>query len=202
MLRTVVLLVALVLGVSGCSALTGRPFVQWSDDKAITARVKARLVEVNFRNISRINVDTHDGIVYLSGSTRTTEGKARAEAAARAVEGVRHVVSNLIARHPDASAVGSALPAAVATDSRPVPAVLVGVSRLEGTSAFDDAGRLVATVYAVPMADLAQSARDRFDAPRPIEHVTIHAMAPDSRVPAPHYLLVLWHIPERRAPAR
>ena len=202
MLRAVVLLVALAIGVSGCSALTGRPFVQWSDDKAITAKVKARLIEVNFRNLTRMNVDTHDGIVYLSGSTRTTEGKARAEAAARAVEGVRYVVSNLIARQPDTSGAVSALPAAVAIDSRRVPAVLVGVSRLEGTSAFDEAGQLIATVYAVPIADLAQSARDRFDAPRPIEHVTIHAMAPDSHVPAPHYLLVLWHIPERRAPAR
>jgi hypothetical protein len=36
MLRTVALLVALAMGVSGCSALTGRPFVQWSDDKAVT----------------------------------------------------------------------------------------------------------------------------------------------------------------------
>ena len=202
MVRTVALVVALALSVSGCSALTGRPFVQWSDDKAILARVKTRLIEVNFRNLSRIDVDTHDGVVYLSGNTRTTDDKEQAEAAARAVEGVRHVVSNLVARQPDANGAASALPAAVALESRPVPAVLVGVARLEGTSAFDSAGRLVATVYTVPMADLAQGDRERFSAPRPIEHVTIHAMAPDTSVPTPHYLLVLWHVPRPAAPAR
>jgi hypothetical protein len=30
--------VTLALGLSACSAITGRPFVEWSDDKAITAR--------------------------------------------------------------------------------------------------------------------------------------------------------------------
>lgn len=199
MLRTVVLVIALALGASGCTAMTGRPFVQWTDDKAITARVKARLIEVNFRNLSRINVDTHDSIVYLSGSTRTLEGKARAEAAARAVEGVRHVVSNLYARQPDMGADVSALPAAVAMETRPVPAALVGVARLEGTSAYDAAGQLVATVYAIPMVDLAQGDLDRFEASRPIDHVTIHAMAPDPVVPRPHYLLVLWHVPRSSA---
>jgi hypothetical protein len=28
--------VTLALGLSACSAITGRPFVEWSDDKAIT----------------------------------------------------------------------------------------------------------------------------------------------------------------------
>jgi hypothetical protein len=35
---TAVLLVTLALGLSACSAITGRPFVEWSDDKALTAR--------------------------------------------------------------------------------------------------------------------------------------------------------------------
>ena len=201
MMRTVALLIAFALAASGCSALTGRPFVRWSDDKVITARVKARLIEVNFRNLSRINVDTYDGVVYLSGSTPTTDGKARAEAAARAVEGVRRVVTHLVAREPDAGDAVSALPAAVGLE-RPVPAALVGVARLEGTSAFDSAGQLVATVYAVPMTALAQSDQERFNAPRPVEHVTIHAMAPDAHVPMPHYLLVLWHVRDPLSPAR
>jgi hypothetical protein len=202
MTRTVALLVALALGASGCTAMTGRPFVQWTDDKAITASVKARLIEVNFRNLSRINVDTHDSVVYLSGSTRTVEGKARAEAAARSVEGVRHVVSNLIAREAAGGAAVSALPAAVAVAARPIPSVLVGVTRLEGPSAFDDTGRLVATVYAVPMADLAHTDHERFGAPQPVDHVTVHAMAANAQVPTPHYLLVLWHVRDPRPPAR
>lgn len=202
MMRAVALFVALALGASGCTAITGRPFVQWTDDKAITARVKTRLIEVNFRNLSRINVDTYESVVYLSGSTRTIEGKTRAEAAARAVEGVRHVVSNLVAREVADGAAIAALPAAVALDARPIPSVLVGVTRLEGTSAFDDSGRLLATVYAVPMGDLAHADHERFAAPQPVDHVTVHAMAPNAQVPTPHYLLVLWHVRDSRTPAR
>jgi len=202
MLRTAVLLVALAVGLSACSTMTGRPFIQWSDDAAITARVKARLIEVNFRNLSRINVDTFEGVVYLSGSTRTEEGKARAAAAAQAVEGVRQVVSNLVARQPGPDVAPSALPAAVATGTRAIPAPLIGVVKLEGTSAFDQTGRLVATVYAVPMAALALADAERFAAPRPVEHVTIHAMTADTNIPTPHYLVVLWHVSEPRIPPR
>jgi hypothetical protein len=79
--------------------------------------------------------------------------------------------------------------------TRAVPAPLVGVARLEGTRAYDHAGRHVATVHTVPMNDLAHSAAERFDASRPVDHVTIHAMPADQSVPAPHYLLVLWHVP-------
>jgi hypothetical protein len=194
MLRTVALLVALAVSVSGCSALTGRPFVQWSDDKTIQARVKARLTSVSLKNQSRIHVDTYDGVVYLGGSVDTAEAKQRAEAAATAVEGVRHVVSNLVAPQSESDAAPSALPSAVM--ERPVPAALVGIARLEGRRAFDHAGRYVATVYAVGMGDLASATAERFNAPRPVSHVTIHAMNPDMNMPQPHYLVVLWHVPE------
>jgi hypothetical protein len=49
MRRTAALLAMLALGLSACSAITGRPFIEWSEDKAITARVKARLTAERFR---------------------------------------------------------------------------------------------------------------------------------------------------------
>ena len=92
----------------------------------------------------------------------------------------------------------SALPTAAAT-ARPVPAPLADrVVRLEGNRAFDRAGRHVATVYAVPMNELAHASTERFGAARPVDHVTIHAMAADTHVPTPHYLVVLWHVPTPR----
>jgi hypothetical protein len=192
----------LALGLSACSAITGRPFVEWSDDKAITARVKARLTAVKLNNLSRVNVDTYESVVYLSGIVDSAETKARTEAAATAVQGVRQVVSNLVAREAARDRDGvapSALPAAAM--ARPVPAPLVGVVRLEGSRAYDQAGRHVATVYTVPITDLAPAGAERFRASRPIDHVTVHAMPAASSVPTAHYLLVLWHVPEL-TPAR
>lgn len=103
-------------------------------------------------------------------------------------------MSNLVARGESDEVVPSALPSAAV--SRPVPAALVGIARLEGTRAYDHAGRHVATVYTVPMGDLAHASAQRFEASRPVDHVTVHAMTADAQVPAPHYLLVLWHVPE------
>jgi hypothetical protein len=201
MRRTVALLVLLPLLLGGCGWLTGRPFIQWSDDKAIQARVKTRLAGVSLKNLGRVHVDVYDGVAYLTGSVDTIDAKERAEAAAMAVQGVRQVVSNLVARANGDDAAGSALPAATA--SRPIPAPLAGVARLEGGRAYDHAGRHVATVYTVPMTDLAHASAERFNAALPVDHVTVHAMSADTHVPAPHYLLVLWHVPEPKpAPAR
>ena len=196
MLRTAALIVALAAAVSGCSALTGRPFIQWSDDKAVQTRVKARLVAVNLKNLSRIHVDVYEGTVYLSGMVDGAEAKERAEAATMAVEGVRQVVSHLLAPHRDGESMPSALPLALV--ATPGPGPLTGIARLEGSRAYDLAGRHVATVYAVPMSDLAHADAERFNAPRPIAHVTIHAMTANDEVPMPHYLIVLWHAPDAK----
>jgi hypothetical protein len=198
MLRTVALLVALAAVVSGCSALTGRPFIQWSDDKAVQTRVKTRLAAVSLKHLTRINVDVYDSTVYLSGLVDSPEAKERAEAAATAVEGVRQVVSHLVPSHRDSEPMPSALP--VAAMAPPAPAPLVGIARIEGTHGYDLAGREVATVYTVPMSELAHASAERFSAGAPVDHVTIHAMAANAQVPMPHYLIVLWHAADSKAP--
>jgi hyperosmotically inducible periplasmic protein len=192
MKRTVVLVLTLAIAMGGCSALTGRPFVQWTDDRAVTARVKTRLLAVQLSTVSRVHVDTYEGVVYLTGAVDSAETKTRTEAAVMAVEGVRHVVSHLITADSGRDVAPSALPAAALT--RPVPAPLTGVARLDGHRAYDDGGRHVATVYRVPMETLAHDAAQRFDAARAVDHVTVHAMAADAGMTTPHYLVVLWHI--------
>jgi len=198
--RTVVSVGALALVLSGCSAVTGRPFATWTDDKSLNAHVKSAIVAVSFKSITRVDVDVYEGTVYLSGRVDDADTKARTEAAAARVDGVRQVVSHLIVReHRRDAVMPSALPRAVAVAERPVPAPLVGVVRLEGDHAFDRGGRHVATVHVVPMNDLAHTVAERFEAPRGVSHVTIHAMEADTHVPVPHYLVVLWHDP---APTR
>jgi hypothetical protein len=190
------LVTVLALVASGCATVTGRPFAAWSD-KTLLASVKTAIVGVRVRNLTHVNVDVHDRVVYLSGTVRDQEAKTRTEEAARSVDGVRQVVSHLVAPEaPDASP--AALPAAVR--SRPAPPGLPGVVRLEGRRAYDAAGRVVATVYVVPMAEMAHSAVDRFTADHAVDHVTVHAMEPDVHVPLSHYLVVLWHAPEAPAP--
>lgn len=192
MLRAAALVLVLGLGLSGCSAITGRPFLQWSDDKLLTAQVKSRLMGVSVRTLSRVNVDTYDGTVYLSGIVRSEHHKQRVEEATRSVEGVRQVVSHLLAREADdQGTAAAALP--VAALERPVPVALVGIARLDGSRAYDAAGRHVATVFTVPMGELAQANAARFDGAEPVGHVTVHAVDADAHVPMPHYLIVLWH---------
>jgi hypothetical protein len=197
MLRRVALVAVLALLASGCGTVTGRPLSAWGDDKALGARVKTAIVGVRLRNLTHVNVDVYDRVVYLCGTVQDAEAKARTEEAARGVEGVRDLVSHLVA-HETVAASASALPGAVL--SRPAPSVLPGVVRLEGERAYDAADRVVATVYIVPMAELAQSPSDRFTASRPVDHVTVHAMQADAYVPVAHYLFVLWHRPEPVSP--
>jgi len=89
----VVLVVALAL-IAGCQSLTGMSGTH-VDDAAITASVKAKLVADKAANLTRIDVDTNRGIVYLTGSVDTPERKKRAEQLAWRATGAKGVVDNL-----------------------------------------------------------------------------------------------------------
>ena len=67
----------------------------WVDDAAVTASVKTKIVADKAANLTRIDVDTNRGTVYLTGSVDTAEQKARAEQLARQASGVKGVVNNL-----------------------------------------------------------------------------------------------------------
>ncbi|HEU5321406.1 MAG TPA: BON domain-containing protein, partial [Methylomirabilota bacterium] len=86
-------LVAMLLA-SGCS-LAGRSVGQFVDDKAVTAAVKLRLAARRASNLTRVNVDTFEGVVYLSGAVDSALDKSDAEIAAWGVHGVGQVVNDL-----------------------------------------------------------------------------------------------------------
>jgi hyperosmotically inducible protein len=65
------------------------------DDMTLTASVKARLVDDSAENATKINVETQNGVVQLTGFVDSTDAKARAGQLARNVDGVRDVRNDL-----------------------------------------------------------------------------------------------------------
>ena len=76
----------------GAAPAAGMPRV---DDAQITAKVKAGLAAARDLGGARIDVDTRDGVVTLSGPVQTAAVKARASEIARQVQDVRDVNDQL-----------------------------------------------------------------------------------------------------------
>jgi BON domain len=197
--------VGLVLAVmaSGCS-LAGRSFGRYVDDKTLTASVKMKLIGQRPQALTRIDVDTFEGTVYLTGMVQNALQKSDAEIAVWRVDGVEQVVNDLQVR--DA---GAAPPAASPDMQRRVLVDgLPGIARIDAGlpgmpgAAYDASGRQVATIYMLTMRDLAQTGFEHLRATgRPIDHVTILpvAIAPDR--PEGHYQILLWHVSPTEAAA-
>jgi hyperosmotically inducible periplasmic protein len=93
--RSVAMIVSVVALTAACQSMTGKSTGTAVDDATITASVKSRLVADKPANLTRVDVDTNNGTVYLNGTVETPEQKTRAEQLARQAEGVRTVVNNL-----------------------------------------------------------------------------------------------------------
>jgi len=65
------------------------------DDGAITTKVKAALAGDPRTKAHQVNVETHEGVVQLSGFVDTSEAKSTAGELARAVDNVRSVDNEL-----------------------------------------------------------------------------------------------------------
>jgi hypothetical protein len=66
--------------------------------------------------------------------------------------------------------------------------------------AYDHRGRLVSTIYMIPLADL-QKEKAFADLAAPggnVDHVSIYYNAGHPGVPEPHYHIVLWHVSKAR----
>jgi hyperosmotically inducible protein len=94
-LRTIAVMLAVVAALTGCTSMTGKSAGTNLDDATITASVKSRLVADRAANLTRVDVDTNSGTVYLNGTVESTEQKARAEQLAWQAKGVKSVVNNL-----------------------------------------------------------------------------------------------------------
>jgi hyperosmotically inducible periplasmic protein len=85
----------LVFALIGCQAMTGKSAGRNVDDAAITASVKSTLVADKAVNLTRIDVDTNNGVVSLNGVVDSAQQKDRAEQLTRRVDGVRGINNNL-----------------------------------------------------------------------------------------------------------
>jgi hyperosmotically inducible protein len=89
---------ALLFFMTGCQALTGQTLGENIDDGNITASVKTQLASDRLNTLTRVGVETHNRIVYLTGEVETIEQKSRIGSIASEVKGVKQVVNNLQVR--------------------------------------------------------------------------------------------------------
>lgn len=108
----VVIAVAIGLVLTGCRTVTGRSMGQWWEDKAATAKVKTALASKRLGTLTRINVDTHGGTVYLTGTVGSEQTRREIEEMAQSAAGGRPVVSHL-------TVAGEPVPAASPGSPRP-----------------------------------------------------------------------------------
>jgi osmotically-inducible protein OsmY len=98
MIRTFKILtvtLAVLFFLNGCQAMTGETMGQNIDDGVLTSSVKTQLASDRLNTLSRVGVETNNGVVYLTGEVETGEQKSRVGSVASHVKGVRQVVNNL-----------------------------------------------------------------------------------------------------------
>jgi hyperosmotically inducible protein len=86
---------ALLFFMTGCQAMTGETAGQNIDDGTLTTSVKSSLAGERLNTLTRVGVETNNGIVYLTGEVETAAEKSRAGTVAGQVKGVKQVVNNL-----------------------------------------------------------------------------------------------------------
>jgi len=79
---------ALVISLAGCERRS-------AGDATINTAVKNKLAAEPTTSAAKIDVDTSNGVVTLSGKVPTTAEKSEAERIARNTQGVRQVVNNI-----------------------------------------------------------------------------------------------------------
>jgi len=86
---------ALLFFMTGCQAMTGQTMGENIDDSYITGAVKTQLASDKLVSLTRVEVETNNGIVYLTGQVQTAEQKSHIGSIASQVKGVKRVVNNL-----------------------------------------------------------------------------------------------------------
>ena len=106
-MRTVPLrtfLFAIALALAGCSSNppeTSRTTGEFTNDAAVTAKVKSAIAtDVGARTAAAINIETFRGVVQLTGFVDSRDQAAKAEEAAKKVEGVRLVKNEVRIKSP------------------------------------------------------------------------------------------------------
>jgi osmotically-inducible protein OsmY len=90
------LLVALIAGCAG--GATQESTGEYVDDSSITASVKAAIYNDPRLKVGQISVESHKGVVQLSGFVDSRQAATRAVELARSVKGVKSVKNSLIVK--------------------------------------------------------------------------------------------------------
>lgn len=86
---------AVLFFMTGCQAMTGQTMGESMDDSYITSSVKTQLASDKLVSLTRVEVETNNGIVYLTGQVQTAEQRSHIGSLASQVKGVKRVVNNL-----------------------------------------------------------------------------------------------------------
>jgi osmotically-inducible protein OsmY len=81
--------------IAGCEAVTKMTQREGSEDAAISKAVKEKLLAEPAANLRRVNVETNDGAVVLSGLVSSLDARDRALKITWQVTGVKTVVDHL-----------------------------------------------------------------------------------------------------------
>ena len=93
--KFLVVMILTVFSLAGCQATTGKSAGRNVDDATVTSSVKTKLAADKVSSLTRVDVDTNNGIVSLNGVVESADQKARAQQLASQVNGVNKVVNNL-----------------------------------------------------------------------------------------------------------
>ena len=80
---------------TGCQAMTGQTMGETIDDSYITSAVKTKLASDKIGSLTRVEVETNNGVVYLTGQVQTAEQRSHVGSLTSQVKGVKRVVNNL-----------------------------------------------------------------------------------------------------------
>ena len=75
--------------------MTGQTMGESIDDSVITSSVKTHLASDKLVTLTRVDVETNNGIVYLTGQVQAAEQRSHIGSLASEVKGVKQVVNNL-----------------------------------------------------------------------------------------------------------
>ena len=95
-----VVILLLTAFVANAEDPTKRSTGEYIDDKVVSAKVKAALLQDPEVKVLQVHVETFDGVVQLSGFVDKPEHILRAGEIAKGVEGVKSVKNDLVLRSP------------------------------------------------------------------------------------------------------
>ena len=79
-------LVVLLL-MTGCQAMTGQTMGETIDDSYITGAVKTQLASDKLVSLTRVEIETNNGVVYLTGEVESAAGEVARRNSGAAAKG-------------------------------------------------------------------------------------------------------------------